>query len=155
MRNSIRIIVLILFASILVGGSGCSGYKNLVVGEVQEVRFSTFEKGNLGLELDIPVENPSGMNFKISEVNILVLLNDLQVGTITSSEEILIEKHSEKVYTFPLDVNISGLSGGAKLLLSVLGKGNASIETNGYLKVRKCMIGTKIPIHSKDNLNLY
>lgn len=155
MRNSIRFIALIILVSIVLGGSGCSGYKKLAVGEVKEVRFSTFEKGNLGLELDIPVKNPSGMNFKVSEVNILVLLNDMQVGIITSSEKILIEKHSEKVYTFPLDVNISGLSGGAKLLLSVVGKGKASIETNGYLKVRKCLIGTKIPIHSKDDLNLY
>ncbi len=150
-----KTIVLFLFISTLLIGSACSGYKDLVVGDVKEVRFSTFEKGKLGLEVDIPVENPSKMNFKISEVDILILLNEMLVGNITNIQKVLIEKKSDKVYTFPLDVNISGLSGGAKILLSIVGKGRANIEAKGYLKVRSFIFGTKIPIQSKEDLNLY
>lgn len=150
-----KIIVLFLFISTLLIGSACSGYKELVVGDVKEVRFSTFENGKLGLEVDIPVQNLSKMNFKISEVDILILLNEMPVGNITNIQKILIEKKSDKVYTFPLNVNISGLSGGAKILLSIVGKGRASIEANGYLKVRSFIFGTKIPIQSKEDLNLH
>ena len=155
MIGSSRKVICFLLTCTLLAGTGCSGYKELVVGDVKAVRFSTFEKGKLGLEVDIPVENPSKMNFKISDVDILILLNEMPIGNITNIQKVLIEKKSDRVYTFPLDVNISGLSGGSKILLSIVGKGSADIEAKGYLKVRSFVVGTKIPIQSKENLNLY
>lgn len=155
MTSASRNIIIILLGIILVVESGCSGYKELIVGDVKEVRFSKFDKGKLGLEVDIPIENPSKMKFNVTKVDISIRLNELPVGIITSREKILIEKKSDKIYTFPLDVNISGLSGGAKILLSVAGKGKANIEAKGHLKVRYFIFGTKIPVYSKEELNLY
>ena len=145
----------VLIGIIVISVISCSGFKSMVVGEVQEIKFTHFIDGKLGLKVYIPIDNPSNMNLKVTDVNLKIALNNIPVGKITNYDKVLIKKRSEDVYAFPLDVELERLSKGVQVLLMLTGKGKANLEVNGHLKGKFLSTKVTIPVYSKSEVKIY
>ena len=134
--------------------AGCSAYEELIIGDAKEVRFDYFENGKLGLEVDIPITNNGNIDFKIKEVELFVKLNSFAAGEVINVAKVTIKKKSEQVYTFPIEVEIKGLSNSARILLSIVGQRKLSIEVDGFIKVKYLLISKKIPVRLNEKIDI-
>ncbi len=152
--NRINIFLLFFFFDFLLL-TGCSSYKVLTIGDAKEVRFDYFNNGKLGLEVDIPISNTGNVDFKVKKVELSVKLNSFAAGEVINVEKVKIKKKSEQVYTFPVEVEINGLSNSAMILLSIVSQRNLSIEVDGFIKVKYIFISKKIPVRLTEKIRIY
>ena len=149
-----RRISFLLVLTGLLFSTACTDYY-LTVGDTKEIRFKYFKDGTLGLEIDLQIKNEGNMNFKVKEVDLDINLNSFPAGKVVNVEKVMIRKNTEEVYTFPVEVEINGLSNSARILISVIGRGKLIVDIDGFIKVKSLMVSKKIPVHLKEQVNIH
>lgn len=134
--------------------TACTDYY-LTVGEAKEVRFKYFNDGKLGLDIDLPIKNEGNMNFKVKEVDLELRLNSFQAGKVVNVEKVIIRKNTEQVYTFPVEVEINGLSNSAMILISIIGRKKLVVDIDGSIKVKSLLVSKKIPVQLKEQISMH
>ncbi len=154
MRNffSARLIIVTLLTGLFL--SGCSGFTEVEVGDIQNFRLLGVENNIVKIQLDVPVTNPNNYNFRMVGANVDILLNGSQFGTVDHIEKIVIPANSEKVYTIKLDVKISSMLGGVFTIMNLLGNKNVDIALEGTIKARYFIFPRTIVVNERSSVNL-
>lgn len=145
-----------LYLLVVLLGTGLAGCK-IVAPQVSGVRnFSLADDpgGNKALKMEIRVNNPNRVGFRVSDPAFEVFLNGTRIGIAQSDKKIRIKARSNDYHTIYLGTDIRSLSGALAPLLSVLSSGKIQFEAKGQLKAR--CLGQKrvMGIGVSENLNL-
>jgi LEA14-like dessication related protein len=89
--------VLLLIVSI----SSCSLYEELKMLGVQEYNFQMSES-NILTNIDFKINNPNVYSIKLKKSNFQVFMGEDEIGVAEMTEDLMIEKKAEKVYTLKL-----------------------------------------------------
>jgi len=128
--------------------AGCT-FSDVLVEEVKDVKITRLQGGKLGMKVYIQIYNPNSIKFEVSDVDINIILNSIEVGKITEYGEVEIHKKSREVYAFPVDLQLSGLLKGAMVLLSIAGKDDVDFIIDGQFEVKYFLGKKSIPVHSE------
>lgn len=134
--------------------SSCSMMQEVQVGDVQEIKINQIRKGRLDLELYIPIENPGKLNLKITKIDLDLNLNGIELGNISNNEKVLINKMSNEIYMFPVEVELKGLIKTTMALISLAEKSKAEYKLTGNLKVKYLCIKKSIHIDESGIVDL-
>jgi len=126
------IVVFILTALVL---NACE-LQEVYVEDIRYIEFTHLSFSRVGLKVHIPIRNPNNISFRVTDIDMDVLINGLEVGRIINSDDVKILKNSDEVYPFPVDVSMTGVVKGALALLSLAGKDSAVIRLEGDLVVK-------------------
>ena len=132
-KHPLKFTTFLLIISILT--IGCD-LQEVYVDEVSHIELTHLSSTRIGLNVYIPIHNPNNINFKITGIDLDVLVNGSEVGKITNSGDVKILKKSSEVYPFPVDVKIAGIVKSAMVLLSLAGKDRAVISVQGDLEIK-------------------
>ena len=138
-KNSLYIILILLL-------SCCGNYKDIEVGEPDNVRIKGLRDNVLDLEVRIPVTNPSSVSFKIKEINLKTSVNDHYLGRLVSDQVIVIPANSNEIYNFNLKLRIANIIQGISVFLEILKDDNIKFQMEGYIKFKSLLIKKKINI---------
>ncbi|MFC2138629.1 hypothetical protein ACFLTE_10670 [Bacteroidota bacterium] len=133
----------LLFSSLI---TGCKSFDKINVGDIQEVKVEGITGQNVFLEFKIPIENVSGLNVKINDVNLNVRVNDTYLGKVNNVEKIKIIKKSNEVYTIKLKLKIAGLFG-ALNSLKVFNAESGELNLTGEIKAKIMGLNKKIEVN--------
>jgi len=154
MRNlfSSRLIIVVLFTGLFL--SGCKGFTEVDVGDIQNFRLLGVENNIVKIQLDVPVTNPNHYNFHLVGANVDIMLNGSRFGTVDHIDKILIPADSEQIYTIKLDVKISNMLGGVFTVMNLLGSKNIDIALEGTIKARYFLFPRTIVVNERSRVNL-
>jgi LEA14-like dessication related protein len=140
-----RISVLFLISLFM---NSCNVFESIEVGEVHGINFTKFDDRKVSFEVLIPIENPNGFSFKITGVDLDVIVNDEYLGKIKNVGDVLIHEKSDEIYTFPLDVEYSGsnILKGAFTLFSLFLDRKADVRVKGFILVKSFWYTKKLDV---------
>ena len=139
----------IFFSSLI---SGCKSFDKINVGDIQEVKIEGIAGQNVFLEFKVPIENVSGLNVKIHEVDLNVKVNNTYLGKVTNIEKLKIIKKSNEVYTVKLKLKIAGLFG-ALNSLKVFNEEKGEINLTGEIKAKFMGLNKKIEVNETQTVD--
>ena len=140
----------------LVGGwltSACS-LQDVRIEDVRSIEFTHLSVNRIGLNVHIPIHNPNNFSFKVTGIDLDVLVNGMDIGKITNSGDVKILKQTEQVYSFPVDVTMDGLVRGAMALISVARKDHAIIRVQGELEIKYPFGKRTFPVASENDVQI-
>jgi LEA14-like dessication related protein len=128
--------------------NSCNVFESIEVGEVQGINFTKIDDRKISFEVLIPIENPNGFSFKITAVDLDVIVNNEYLGKIKNVGNLLIHKQSDEIYNFPLDVEYSGsnILKGAFTLFSLFLDRKAEVKISGFIEVRSFWVTKKLDV---------
>ena len=132
----------------------CSIMQEIQVGDVQEIKINQIRKGQLKLELYFPIENPGKLNIKLTKMDLDLKLNGIELGNISNNEKVLINKMSNEIYMFPVEVELKGLIKTTMALISLAEKSMAKYRLTGNLRVKYFCIKRSIHIDESGIVDL-
>ncbi len=138
-KNSLYIILILIL-------SGCGNFKDIEVGEPDNIKIKGFRDNVLNLEVRVPVTNPSSVSFKIKEINLKTSVNDHYLGRLISDEVIIIPANSSEIHNFNLKLRIANIIQGISVFLEILRDDNIKFQIEGYIKFKSLLIKKKINI---------
>ncbi len=125
--------------------SSCS-VQDVEVGSIQSFRVLEINKEFIEVDITAPVKNPNNFSFKISDVDLNITFNDIDLGKINKIKSIHIPKKSENVQHFVFKIKLEQVTAGGLLLIPSLLSNKAKIKAKGYIKTSKFPFSKKIKV---------
>ncbi len=144
--------LLVIFAATAL--FACAGLESIEVGEIEDINFNRVADRSIEFEVLMPIENPSGLRFRIVDVDLDVYINDEYLGKIRNVDNVLIPSRSSELYTFPLKVEFANILRGAVSMFTFFLDRKAYIEVKGEIRVRSFPFGKSIPVEEKTILQM-
>jgi LEA14-like dessication related protein len=146
--NFLFVILPVLFLA------SCANLENIEVGEIEDVSFSKFANKTIEFEVLMPIDNPSGFRFRITDVDLDVYINNEYMGKIRNVDNVLIPSRSSELYTFPLKVEFSNILKGAMSMFNFYLDRQAEVEIKGSIGVRSFPVSRSIKVNEKTSIRL-
>lgn len=149
------LLCLIVF-SLLFLASSCTEWKDVKITKIENARIIKMDKEGVVAEIDVRVNNPNKIGFKIYKSNLDVLLNSNSVGKAKIKHKIKIKANAEETYTLAISGKVDNLlSGGGLLgLIATAASGSATINIKGTIKAGKFFYKKNFPIDNKQRVPL-
>ncbi len=144
--------LLVIFSAMVL--VSCTGLEGIEVGEIEDINFNRVADRSVEFEVLMPIENPSGLRFRIVDVDLDVYINDEHLGKIRNVDNVLIPSRSSELYTFPLKVEFANILRGAVSMFNFFLDRKAHIEVKGEIRVRSFPFARSIPVEEKTILHM-
>jgi LEA14-like dessication related protein len=129
--------------------------QDLVIGNPNSLKINELNKNNIGLTLDLPVENPNNFSFIVRGVDMDLYINNVKLGTIKKLDRVRIKAKSRESYPINFDVKPSDLLGGAWSVLRDLSGGSVELKLDGDVKVSKFLVAKRIKLDEKQVVEIF
>ncbi len=103
----------------------------------------------------VPIKNNNNFSFTISDVNLDLSLNNVELGKVKKTSRLKIPAHSNTVHPFDVEVRFSKLSDNPLSLLSSVISNKIGLKATGYVKARKFLLSKKYPIDENQSVKLF
>ncbi len=133
--------------------TGCGEFEDIQIGDITSAKFAGFIDNSLAFNVDIPVTNPTGLTFKIKEVNLKTTVNGDYLGKILSDEVVRIPARSDETQHFLVKVHLANIFRGATAFNQFSKHQRLTVEVEGYVKVHSLIMTRKIVIHETREIN--
>lgn len=144
--------LLFLIFSILL--SACSDFQEIEVGSPSAIIVKSIQDNKINVDLSIPIVNPNDLQFKITKINLEVVVNENYLGKITNAKNVLIQGNSDENHIFNLDLEVKSIVKGLMSMVNVFGSGKVEIESKGYIKARSGLISKSIPVENSATIKV-
>ncbi len=137
-----RFILLIFSLTIL---SSCS-VKDVEVGNIQSFNVLEINKEYIEIDITAPVKNENNFSFRISDVDLNVTFNGIDLGKINKIKPIRILKKSESIQHLVFKIRLEQVAKGGLLFISSLLANKAKLKVKGYVKTSKFIFSKRIKV---------
>lgn len=134
--------------------TACSEFQEIEVGSPSAIIFKSFKDNKINVDLSLPITNPNDLQFKITKINLEVVVNDNYLGKITNVKNIHIPRESSENHVFNLDLEVKSVVKGILSVINILGSGTVEVESKGEIKVRSGFIAKSIPVENSANIKV-
>lgn len=114
------------------------------MGNIKNFKLLEMDGNDLDVQFDIDIDNPNAFNFKIKGGDVLIKINDEEMGTIKLSEKIKVKRKSENTYTVPLKIKLN--NGTLFKLIKIAQQKSIHFVAEGTVKGSVLGISKKVPI---------
>ncbi len=140
------LIVPLLFLSIAACIS-CSGIKPIELKKIESVKVLSSSADGIDMEVSMLISNPNFLKFTITEGDINIVLNKIDMGKAVLKNEVTLSSHSVESQKFIIHVGVSNaLLGGLASLLSIFKSNTASVAMKGTIVARAIGISRTFPV---------
>ena len=144
MKHKNQYVILILSTMLLVS---CQGLKNVTITGADGFQVIGMEDNKVNFAANIGVSNPSGVGFRVKEVNLKAVIDGNFIGTVTSPDKVKIKAHSDSSYHMNFSLELANMISGASTLYNLSKKNQVNVEMQGYVKARAGLGVKKVDVH--------
>jgi LEA14-like dessication related protein len=125
----------------------CSSIKPVELKRVESVKILNSSSEGIDMEVNMVISNPNFLKFTITEGDLNIVLNKVDMGKAALQNKVTIPAHSEVSQKFVIRVGYSNaLLGGFASLLSLFKSNMATIGIKGTVRARSLGISRVFPI---------
>ncbi len=146
-----NIFIIFILLTLLISTS-CS-VSPVEIKEVESVKIVSFKNDTILFEAMFPVNNPNHYRFKITEIDLNVLLDGDEVGQIQKIEDLKIPPNRESLQRIRFNMVIPDRVTGGLYLLKMITNQALNIEIKGYIVGKALCIKKKVDVNEKITLH--
>lgn len=151
MKRVINLISLVIVVFIL---SGCSIYKSVDIGDVNNVNFKGMNDNKVILNLKVPISNPNGYKIKIKSMDLDLKINGSYIGKMTIENDIVIPPKSDEVQEFPVIIIVRNPLASMATMYKMRKSKSFDMEMEGDIKVKALIRSKTIKVSEKQRVKL-
>jgi len=126
--------------------SACRSLDDIQFKGIESVIFQGFENSTVRFSAQLHVSNPSGIGFKIKDVNLKTVANGDYLGTLHCDDVVKIASRADSVYSVPMSLKLGNLVTGAASLYKISRQRNVKMEVKGYVRVTTMFFSRTIEV---------
>lgn len=145
-----------VFIGLIISMQSCVVFKDLEYKGIENYTVDEVSMSGIKLTLNVKISNPNWFKIKAKGGSLVVKANDMDLGTFSLSDEVILKKKSEGVVKVKIESKFKSLLGGGLMgILSMAtngGKMNLNIE--GHIKASALGMSKNIPISTTETIEL-
>lgn len=154
MNKPLVLIVSCLAAALVVVQiTGC-GFHPVRAGKVEHVTVQGLSLSGVTLGVQIPIENPNPVSFKITNFELAISIDGIDMGNVSSTDKIKVKARSNEVHNFTVEATFGELLLAIPKIMKALAKDKAELQVKGFIKVKAGILAKRIKINEKQEVSL-
>lgn len=153
MMSLTRSFILINLTGLMLLGSGCTHIEEIEVGDIERFELIRFTGSGIEFEMDVPVENPNSFRVRVTETDLDIFYDGMNLGKIVSPGNLIIPGRSTDIYTLNGTISLENLTGGSSSLLSIFFQRSADLDIKGRIKVRSFLYSRTFDVSEKISID--
>jgi LEA14-like dessication related protein len=134
--------------------SSCT-FKEVEFKKVESFKILNTDKKGATAELNVILKNPNRMSITVSSIDLILVVNQSNIGNIKLAEKVKIAARSEQSHRFVVNAKYSDIAvGGFSSLLSIIMSKKVNIACSGNIQARALGISKTMPISYKGDVPL-
>lgn len=129
-----RRFALFLFAVSILVFAGCSGFKEVTVGNIKKLEVKGFENNKLALQIVIPINNPNPYRVKIKDSGIRVMNGGTELGKVSQMDKFAISGNTSRDYPVNVTLELTGLKNSNVFTLYRVLNNSTDLRISGVIK---------------------
>ncbi|HRH63963.1 MAG TPA: LEA type 2 family protein [Bacteroidia bacterium] len=130
-------------------------FKPVQVKKIEAVRVIKNSGKGMELEVSLILQNPNFMNISITQGELALWLNKVDMGAIQLNDKVILPANSEIQQKFTVQLDLSNaLLGGISTLMSVLKNNSATLHIKGNVKAKALFISREFPVDESAQIPL-
>ncbi len=154
MKNSFFKLPLLLVLLSVISFS-CFEIKPVEVGDIQGIRIKKLSGKSVSLDVLLPINNPNTFKFKITGVNLDIVINNVNLGKVKNIDKVTVPARSNQTYSFLVEVEFPKILTGAISLFKSLMESRVKVKLTGHIKVRAFFISKTIKVNEEKTVKLF
>lgn len=126
--------------------SSCGKYKEIEVGDIQDLSIKGFADNSLVLALSVPVYNPSMYRITLTELDARVYVNDEYIGKVNSTEPVVLQRKSSDVHDLVVNVRLANFLGSAMKMMNLKRGSAVKLRLEGTFTAKSCGLKKKVAV---------
>jgi len=126
--------------------NGCEGLDAIEVTGVDNFAFQGIEDNIVHFSTDVTISNPSGVAFRVRDINLRAFVDGNYLGSLTNDEVIRIPARSDSVYNMDLNLRLTNIFSSASVFLGLSRQRQVDVELQGYVMSRSGLITKKVEV---------
>ena len=126
--------------------NGCKGLDAIEITGVDHFEFKGIEDNIIHFATDVAVSNPSGVAFRVRDINLRATVDGSYLGSLTNDEVIRIPARSDSVYNMDFNLRLTSIFSGVSVIISLSRKKEVDVELQGYVKSRSGLVTKKVDV---------
>jgi LEA14-like dessication related protein len=132
----------------------CRNFKETTITGVDQFFINKINTEGIDANLNLKIKNTNNFGFSIYPSEFDIVYNGMHLGKAKLNKRVHIDGNAERVYSFNLKSNLSGLN--IFDILQLLNAGNkGKIEIKGDLKAGKLFLKKKFDVNYTDKIELF
>lgn len=152
-NNFLKHSLLLVLLSII--SVSCFEIKPVEVGDIQGIRINKLSGKSISLDVLLPINNPNTFKFKITDINLDIVINNVNLGKVKNIDKVTVPARSNQIYSFLVEVEFSKILTGAISLFKYLMESQAKVKLTGHIKVRAFFISKTIKVNEEKTVKLF
>ena len=125
----------------------CSSIQPVELKKVESVKILNSSTSGIDMEVTMVISNPNFLKFTITQGDLNIVLNKIDMGKAELKNHVTLPAHSEKSEKFIVHVGVSNaLLGGFASLLSIFKSNTAVVTMKGTIRARALGISRTFPV---------
>lgn len=124
------------------------------IGEISNIKINSFKGTKLNIEILIPIENKSYLNYEIKNINLEVSVNNEKLGKITKTQDIIITARTNKIQTINAEITLCNVFSGLLSIMKQLKDSDVNITIDGDITVKSLFMSKKIVIQREKKIKI-
>lgn len=134
-------------------GSSCKIVEPKVTG-VRAFSLAEDPYGNRALRMDIRIDNPNRIGFRVSDPVFEVFLNSSRIAAGYSGKPVKVKARSSDFHTVYLSTDIKNIKDALGPLMSIISTGKINVKVQGDLTARVFLFKKTLRVDVSENLNV-
>ncbi len=130
----------------------CKEYQEIKVSNIDNFRMKKLDMTGLEAEIDVTIDNPNAIAFKIFKSRCDVIYGGVKLGEARLARSIRIPGKSNKTHTFVLKGNFKDMA--LTDITKIISGKSGKLELNGTIKAGKLFYRKKYPLDKKQLVNM-
>jgi LEA14-like dessication related protein len=126
--------------------AACGGIEDINITGVDNFNLMGIEENTLTFSADIGVSNPSGVAFRVREINLAASADGIFIGNIRNRDFVKIPAHSDSTYYMVFDLELPNMLSTAGTLMSMSRKSQVNVELKGEIKSTSGLVTKKTQV---------
>ncbi len=146
-----KILGLIVVSIIL---SSCNAFKNVEIGDVNNVNFKGMVDNKISLELQIPITNPNGFKIKIKSMDLDISVNGNYIGKMKNAQDVVILSKSNDVHHVVVDIYMKNALASMATFYKLRNSKNFEMQIDGTIKAKALLRAKTIKVSEKQMVSI-
>ncbi len=135
--------------------STCNIYKPVEIGDFNGLKLESISNEGLKFKLLVQIKNPNSYSIKITNYELELSADKQLIGNIVSSEKVSINRNSNEIVEFPVDIKFTEIFSQKTItLIKIFRQNKINLKVKGFIKVRAMLVSKKINIEEEKIINI-
>lgn len=150
-----RLNFIFIFSAILLVSTSCLRMDQINIRDLEDITITSLNDDIIKMEMSFIISNPNDFRFRVSDVNLDIIVGDKVIGNISDMPPFDLLPDSVQSLKLPVSIDLKVLESEGNDIVKTLIKKGGRMRVKGYFSARAFLFTMQVEVDKERRINIF